>query len=323
MTNSIFQEPWWLDAVAPGQWGEATVKRNGKIVARLPYVKKKRFGLTFLIMPRLTANLGPWIQSFNGKYVKKLSAQRKLVTELIENLPPFDYFRQSFHYSITDWLPFFNHGFQQTTKYSYVIEDLTDLDKIWQAMEDKTRNDIRKAMKVGIKVVESDDIDSFLEVHKLTFARQCLPMPYPDSFVRRLDLACKQKQARKILLAYDNQGRIHAGVYLVYDENSTYYLMGGGDPKFRNSNANTLALWEAIKFATSTSKVFDFEGSMVESIERFFRGFGGIQKPMFQIYKATPLILHMGDSLWRWLKVRRNTNVARKMIRLTSFLHKE
>ena len=24
--NSVFEQPWWLDIVAPGEWGEVTVK---------------------------------------------------------------------------------------------------------------------------------------------------------------------------------------------------------------------------------------------------------------------------------------------------------
>ena len=40
-TNCIFEEPWWLDIVAPGEWHEATVEENGKVIARLPYVYSK------------------------------------------------------------------------------------------------------------------------------------------------------------------------------------------------------------------------------------------------------------------------------------------
>jgi len=36
---------------------------------------------------------------------------------------------------------------------------------------------------------------------------------------------------------------------------------------------------------------FDFEGTMLESIERFIRGFGAVQKPYFQLTKVTPAFL--------------------------------
>lgn len=37
----------------------------------------------------------------------------------IDNLPKFDYFNMNFHYSITNWLPFYWRGFKQTTRYTY------------------------------------------------------------------------------------------------------------------------------------------------------------------------------------------------------------
>lgn len=45
-------------------------------------------------------------------------------------------------------------------------------------------------------------------------------------------------------------------------------------------------IWEAIKFASTVSKKFDLEGSMLEPVERFFRGFGTVQKPYFTISKT-------------------------------------
>ena len=36
--NSVFEQPWWLDLVAPGKWDEVTVKDGERVIARLPYV---------------------------------------------------------------------------------------------------------------------------------------------------------------------------------------------------------------------------------------------------------------------------------------------
>jgi hypothetical protein len=79
---------------------------------------------------------------------------------------------------------------------------------------------------------------------------------------------------------------LHAGIYVVWDEQSAYYLMGGGDPELRSSGATSLCMWEAIKFVSTKTKSFDFEGSMIERVERFFRAFGAIQTPYFSITKT-------------------------------------
>jgi len=45
-------------------------------------------------------------------------------------------------------------------------------------------------------------------------------------------------------------------------------------------------VWHAIKHSATVTKSFDFEGSMIEPIERFFRAFGAIQTPYFAISKT-------------------------------------
>lgn len=285
-TNSIFQKSWWLDAVAPNSWDVVEISQDGKLLARLPYVLKQKKGLTFLSMPPLTQTLGPWIAPSTAKYPKQLAQQKDIFTFLVEKLPSHDYFTQNFHYSITNWLPFFWQGFTQTTRYTYVIENLIDLEQLWAGFQENIRREIRKAQK-EVKVRTDLDIDRFLEINLLTFQRQGKKLPYSYELARRLDAACIENQARQIFFAEDPQGRIHAAIYIVWDENSAYYLMGGGDPELRNSGATSLLMWEAIKFAGTVTKKFDFEGSMIEPIERFFRAFGGKQVPFFCITRST------------------------------------
>ncbi|WYL96978.1 MAG: GNAT family N-acetyltransferase [Gloeotrichia echinulata IR180] len=285
-TNSIFQSRWWLDAVAPKTWNAVEICQDGRIVARLPYIVNLKMGLRYLTMPPLTQTLGPWLAPSKAKYAKQLAQQKDLMTSLIEQIPPYDYFCQNFHFSITNWLPFYWHGFQQTTRYTYIIEDLNGSDNIWANFQENIRREIRKAQK-KVKVYNDSDIEKFLALNHLTFKRQNKNLPYSRELVKRLDAACAEHQARRIFFAEDAQGRIHAAIYIVWDENSAYYLMGGSDPELRNSGATSLLMWEAIQFASTVTKKFDFEGSMIEPIERFFRGFGARQIPYFQVSRMS------------------------------------
>lgn len=284
-SNSIFQQPWWLDAVAPDRWSEAIIKRGDNIVARWPYVIKKKYGLTLLTQPPLTQTLGPWLIPSTGKYTKQLSEQKDLMTELISMLPAYDYFGQNFHYSTGNLLPFFWHGFSQSNRYTYVLDDLKDLDKIWSEFKSHLRTQIRKAQK-QVKVYTSSDIDLFLHLNSLVFQQQDIKLPYSHELVRRLDAACAKHQARQIFFAEDASGRVYAAQYLVWNEDSAYALMSGTDPEFRNSGANSLLMWEAIKFAATVTQKFDFEGSMIESIEQFYRSFGAKQVAYHNIINA-------------------------------------
>ena len=291
--NSLFQQPWWLEAVAPGQGQEIVINKGEDVALRFPYILDKRDGLTSLTMPGVTQTLGPWLKPMNGKHSSQLSLQKELMNELIQRLPEHDIFYQRFHYSITNWLPFYWKGFSQTTRYTYVIEDLTDLEKIWEDMKSNIRNKIRKAEKSGVTVADTDDIETFLDLNELTFKRQGMSLPFSRDFVRRLNAACVKKNARKIYITYGADGRPQTGLFCVYDGSATYNLLQGGDPALRNSGANALAMWKSIKFAAGVSKVYDFEGSMIEPIEEFFHSFGAIQKPYFEISKTNSRRLKM------------------------------
>lgn len=280
--GSLFSQPWWLDAVAPASWDAVEIKRDGELTARLPYLYRKgRLGI-HLGMPMLTQTLGPWIAPMEGKASKRFGREKDLMFELISKLPDYAYFAQNFHYTITNWMPWHWKEFEQTTRYTYVLEDLSDTDELFKGFDTKIRGDIRKASK-QVEVVSDVSLDEFLELNDKVFTRQGISMPYQGDLVRRIDEACKERGCRKIFMAKDAKGRGHAAAYVVWNEDSAYYLMGGSDPELRNSGATSLVLWEAIKYVSNVTKVFDFEGSMLEPVERFVRAFGGTPMPYFNI----------------------------------------
>ena len=118
-----------------------------------------------------------------------------------------------------------------------------------------------------------------------------------ESVLKNLLKTAISRNQCKWFIAQDEKEQNHAGVLIVWDENSAYYLLGGSDPNLRNSGAMSLCMWEAIKFASTVAKKFDFEGSMIESVERFFRAFGAEQKPYFHITKTPSYILRMAKIL--------------------------
>ncbi|MCD7850930.1 MAG: hypothetical protein LUH63_15070 [Parabacteroides sp.] len=85
---------------------------------------------------------------------------------------------------------------------------------------------------------------------------------------------------------------MHAAVFIVWQESSAWYLAGGGDPALRESGAHSLILWECIRYVSQFTDVFDFEGSMIPGVERFFREFGAIQTPFFTITKGKLSLLN-------------------------------
>jgi len=237
-------------------------------------------------MPHMTQFMGPWIlYPPDQKYTRKLSFEKETLEELIHRLPTFDSFYQNFHYSLTNWLPFYWEGFQQSTGYTYVLENLADLDETSRQFKENIRREIRKAEK-EVSVQVENDIEKFYHIACKTYARQELTFPLSMEFMERVDDACERNNCRRILFAVDKQDRVHASVYLVWDSGSVYHLISGGDTKLRTSVATSLLMSEGIRLAAEMKKKFDFEGSMIRPIERFFSSFGAVQKPYSQVSKV-------------------------------------
>ena len=283
----LFCRDYWLDALARDSWDVVLLERGAAIIGALPFVKHAALGFTYLQMPTLTQYLGPWISYPAGqKQHSKLSHEKELFTALIEKLPTHDYFEQNFHHAVTNWLPFYWKAFTQTTRYTYTLDDLSNVSALFTGFRSNIKTDIKKAQK-AVRVVVTDDLAKFYQVNRLTFSRQHKEQPYSLPLLERLDAELARRGQRRILLAIDDAGAVHAGVYLVWDAHTAYYLMGGGDPALRSSGATSLLVWEAIQHAATVTKAFDFEGSMIEPIERVFRAFGATQRPYSRVTKAS------------------------------------
>lgn len=272
--NSIFQRDWWLDAVAPNQWKTINVKKNDLVLARMPIVETRRFGMRFVQMPRLTYTLGPSFIESGQKSTKRISKEKDLLNQIIDQLHPFDYFRQNFHPSIENLLPFQWRGFECSVMYTYILDDIEDSDTIWKNYQGSTRTEIRKAQK-NLSVRDDLGLETIWRLSMNSYQHRGRVPNYDFELLKRVDQACEAHNARKMLFAVDKDGQVHSAVYIVWDENSAYYLIAGADAQYRKSGALTLLVHEAIRHAAQVTAKFDFMGCNLESFEFFKRNFGG------------------------------------------------
>lgn len=283
--NNIFEQPWWLKAVAGEYWDEITVWENDSLIGRLPvcYSKSNKK----IEMPFLTQTCGIWIKvdselSFN----EQSNEIKKIVDNILAQIPDNVSIKIALDSSFKYFLPFCWKGFSIRPRISYRIEDLTDLDAIYQKFSKNIKRDIKSAKK-KLTLLENCSIDTLMDIMNKTFSDQGRSYPVPYQVIKNVVTESEKHHAGKMFCAADSEGNVHACAYFVYDQNVFYYLIGGKDSKYKNSNAQTLILWEAIKYASSVSKIFDFEGSMVEGIETFFKRFGGLPVVYYEIQRQS------------------------------------
>lgn len=301
----IFSRDWWLDIVCgEANWDVLLIEQKGRVLAALPLYIPYR---GIVSMPPYTQTMGPWFATPSGdtKYTTLLGQRQAHCKTFLEALKAYSHFLQNFSYHITDWLPFYWANYRQTTRYTYLLKDISNPDEIWENMSPNIRRNIVKATdKHHIMIKKGISIEDFLKVHTQTFERQNMSVPGDLHILENLITACRQREQGDLWGAYDNEGRLHAGSFTVWQESSAWYLAGGGNPELRDSGAHSLLLWESIRQASAVSRQFDFEGSMLPGVERFFREFGATQMPYFTITRGNLSLLYRA-----WLKLRKIVNI--------------
>jgi len=290
--GTIFTTPEWLEAVAPGSWQYIQIKDAEDIKICMPIILSNKMGFKFCNMPLLTQTLGVLLPPPNeGKYSTILSKNTNRMMELISKIPKNSYFRQRFHPTINNWLPFYWNGYSQTTKYTYIINDLTNTDNIWKEFNLKKRQEIRN-VKNKLKIYETQDFGTLKYCIQSVHKRQNKKV-FNLEVLERVFNFCNEEKCGKIFVAKTQSGDIAGSVYIVWDQKTAYYLVGASPEALRNSGAISLLLWHSIKFSSSVTKKFNFEGSMIKPVEYFFRSFGGKLTPYHEITKINSSLINL------------------------------
>lgn len=298
----VFNQAWWMDAVCgEDNWDVFIEEKASKIVGAMTYYMKKK---RCIEQPPLTQFNGLWIKyPENQKIYKRLSYENSIIRGILKQLNILKplHFRQNFNYKFTNWQQFSWNKFIQSTRYTYVLSDTSDTDLLFNNFERDVKSKIKKASKI-ITVSNDCTIDEFYTIFSMTFERQNQRIPYSFDLIKRLDTAVIQNNAGQMLKAIDENGEVHSAIYIVWDNESVYYIMGGGNPNLRKSGANALLIWNAINIASEKKLRFDFEGSMIESIEKYFRNFNSTQVPFFTIERNWSLVSKLLEGLNRKYK---------------------
>lgn len=285
----VFSKPWWMDAACgPGNWDVWLCENGSEVLAAMPYYREQRGEYHYITKAWLTQNNGIIFNYPKGaKAVAKQAFEEKVIDaacKFIRSLNP-DVYEQQFHYSFQNWLPFFWNRYSAITRYTYVLEDLENTEEVWERISSKCRGIIKKGQK-NAEPKTGLDVETFYNEHEKVYLKQGLPCPFSMEQWKGLYRACRDHEACEIFYAQEAGGNVASVMFLVWDEESVYLLLGGSMPQYQNLDTYDALIWEGIQFAAARGLKFDFEGSVIKRISKSFREFGGEPKPYFRIRKV-------------------------------------
>lgn len=272
----------WWDEVVKDQWEVAVAANGSQVLAIMPFYKVKKGPWTVISNPHFTPYSGPFYDyPDNQKTTTKVSYENKINQSLIDQLPSYASLNLNCHLEFSNSLSFLWNGFQDLNRYTYLLNLKQDKEFIWKNFRENMRRDIRKAEKnIVVEPNEQPDVIEFCLKESYRKQKKKYP-PIFNQYYGRIFEFMKKYKCGKSWKAVDKDGKeLHASICCLWDNKSAYYLIGGTTQEHSNSGAVSLLLWHAIQESQKMGQnYFNFEGSILPGVEKFFRGFGGELTP--------------------------------------------
>lgn len=286
----LFLQHWWMDATCGDKPWEVLLARKGnEVTAAMPCLVRKRMGLRYALQPQLTPYSGPVFLYPKGmRPERKASFEHEAARKLAEQLEEMRllYFQQNFAPSVTDWLPFHWAGYRQTTRYTYVIPDISDPDKVFAAFDPAQRQKNILGVLPQVRLVEGTTPEQLAQWHETYWLSKGKRDLLPKSLMARVAHAAIARGNGIILTLADQAGTPLVCRFVAYDGQCAHSMFSAQNPDKRVPHAADALVWLTLKRLQGLTRAYDFEGSMEQSIEHYYRSFGAKQVPYFGLEKC-------------------------------------
>lgn len=258
---------WYLDIVSP-KW-EALVSDNYEFIMPLPV--KRKFKIPYMVQPDMAQQLGIFSHEAISEEIIKL---------FIEKIPYYSY-----QINLNEYNLFFNKDHELIVHPNFVLNLHRDFEDIRSEFSKNTNRNINKA----IKAKQSTDfimnpseyisfyhsVNSELGEHEIQTLENLIQKGYEQDLIQ-------------IPVIRNSEGDIIAGFCILLSGKRMIYLIPASNEEAKKNSAMFLLLKEIIRINAQREMILDFEGSKVEGIARFYKGFGAKNRPYYILKKFRP-----------------------------------
>lgn len=287
--RSIFAEPWWLDTVIgrPGGWEPNVVRdKDGAPVAAWPLpARTTRAGRVGHGIP-YTPWLGPLLRDA-ATPAARASSDVQLLEQLAAGpLADWAHVEAACMPELDYWTPLAWHGYTQTTRTTWRIAGDQTPELVRAGMRTRGRRALSIAARDGL-TCQSGTVADLLDACEATFGRQGSDTP-ARHVLDRVATESLARERGEILTVRTADGQLASAGLYVWDDRFTYSLANGRIDAVGSFGSHALLMSEAIRTALARGTAFDFEGSMLQPVEHFVRGFGGAPHSYSVVRRSSP-----------------------------------
>lgn len=285
--GTIFHTTGWLSAI-----GEKirvfTVWESDLLIGGMALLQTVKFGTAGYHVPPYTQYFSPLYH--HPKQKDSLSAEHDcigILLDMISGAAQVDFKLPAGHQSI---LPYHWKGFDCSVSITHVITG--NLEAYLQQLNKNKLRELKKlqALAGEGELTVGDDISREELEHLVRQTSERKKFNANNSIVCSLVENIDPSMARKVVVRSRTHGLLAFG-FFPYDDKAVYNLVNASvridDPVLKT--INLFLVYNAIEFALTSGRNFDFEGSMLRGVEAFCRLMGGRQVPVYRVQKSASL----------------------------------
>jgi len=169
----------------------------------------------------------------------------------------------------------------------------TNYDTVFKKYRKDRKKDIQKAIKNDLIEKWNDHPEKLMNLLKNNVGKRTPYIVEKDyETLLMLIKKCIKKRVGEVLSIYDTQNNLVAAGFFLKNKDNITILVSSTDFKNRKNGANTYLIDRAIYKYEHTFKTFNFGGSSMQTIAKYFLSFGAETKQYQQIkYNNLPFLL--------------------------------
>ena len=265
----IYGHSFYLDYMCKG-WSAIVAKDYSWMMA---ICSNKKYGVNYLYQPAFTQQLGVFYQP--NTFVP--------FTEIIQILQnKFSFFDNNWNYATpVDLIP---PSIKTTSSTNLILDLGKDYEKINASYHKDLIKNLKRSQQFSLKYEATNDYHYCIHQYRNHYQKRMPHLRNKD--FDNLHLLCNNaKQNNQIICRQvsNDKGELLSLVLLLKDDRRLYNLLNTTTALGRKFEANHFLLDAVIHEFAGSPLLFDFEGSDLAGVKSFYKNFGAINQPYFQI----------------------------------------
>lgn len=260
----VYAMSWYLDVVCEN-W-DALISNDYEAVMPLPW--KKKYGIKYIYHPFFAQQLGVF-------YLRNADDQ---IYDFLMAIPKsFLKYETSLNYL---------NGAKNLAlniHTNYILPLNKSYAELYKNFNQNARRNLKKAEKENFSI-KSVPVIQFIKLKKENPVNKLQPTHF--KILEHLFNTLISKGNGLILGGYNSHNELLAAACFVHFKNRIIYLFSASNAKGKEKRAMFKLINQVISENANRKVVLDFEGSMIPSVARFFKGFGAQTETYYRLHKS-------------------------------------